>query len=302
MTSFLKIPTSPNLIVNICILNFPGVLEQKCESCGKNVEQIINLSGKTLCDQCVADQNRITNRNELTKSVLKRKIQVVAGLSRNRIPIVKLERVKIPEELSSNNMDGDEVIDVSDNNSIISEEVMIVDINNDNQENQSSENFREIKELKPKIEKVNAANTDNEIKSEPVESNADLVYSGKENLLTKANQIKKENLNEDSALSSAQQMINDYESKQEIFKIKNSSAKDLLSDGEPSKQQQMNINVIKTEPPGYLEMDNNLKSEAIEILQSWMQDHHGQSPSKEEKEILANKTSLSVTQVFNDMI
>ena len=74
-------------------------MEQKCESCGKNVDQIIHLEGKTLCDQCVAEQNRVTKSKELTKSILKRNIQVVAGVSRNKIPILQLKRVEIKKEI-----------------------------------------------------------------------------------------------------------------------------------------------------------------------------------------------------------
>ena len=67
--------------------------------------------------------------------------------------------------------------------------------------------------------------------------------------------------------------------------------------------QQMKMDAIKTEPTEFnFELDTNLKSEAIEILQSWIQDHQGQSPSKKEKEILANQTSLSVSQVNNYFI
>ena len=297
-------------------------MEQKCESCEKNVAQIHILEGKHLCDQCVADKNRIAKRNDLIKSVLKKRPQVLVGISKNSpIPVVKLERVKIPEELSCNIMEvddevkvKDEVIDVSDSASIISEEVMIVNISNDyhNKNPKSSENKELLKP--PKNEKVTAASTDNEIKTEHIENTMDLVDSGKENLLTKANQIKQEN-NDNFALSSSEQ---NYESKEgEMFRIKNSLAKDLLSNaGEQASSaiypdvsisrkshQQIKMDAIKTEPTEFnFELDTNLKSEAIEILQSWIQDHQGQSPSKKEKEILANQTSLSVSQVNNYFI
>merc|ERR1712223_1684231 len=106
-----------------------GVLEQKCESCEKNVAQIHILEGKYLCDQCVADKNRIAKGNDLIKSVLKKRPQVLVGISKNSpIPVVQLERVKIPVKLSCDNMEEvddqvkvkDEVIDVSDSASIIS--------------------------------------------------------------------------------------------------------------------------------------------------------------------------------------
>ena len=298
-------------------------MEQKCESCEKNVAQIHILEGKYLCDQCVADKNRIAKGNDLIKSVLKKRPQVLVGISKNSpIPVVQLERVKIPVELSCDNMEvddevkvKDEVIDVSDSASIISEEVMIVNISNDyhNKNPKSSENKELLKP--PKIEKVTAASTDNEIKTEPIEKNTtDLVDSGKENLLTKANQIKQEN-NDNFALSSSEQ---NYESKEgEMFRIKNSLAKDLLSNaGEQASSaiypdvsisrkshQQIKMDAIKTEPTEFnFELDTNLKSETIEILQSWIQDHQGQSPSKKEKEILANQTSLSVSQVNNYLI
>ena len=96
-------------------------MEQKCESCEKNVAQIHILEGKYLCDQCVADKNRIAKKNDLIKSVLKKRPQVLVGISKNSpILVVKLERVKIPVELSCNNMEVDDEVKVKEINLQIS--------------------------------------------------------------------------------------------------------------------------------------------------------------------------------------